>query len=199
MRIDLPALLTVGFLCCCGCERTAPCISRVENEREQREEVAVPNELPRSWRLEEIAKHAPPYATEGRIYVLAWKVIEDGRPFRVENCLVLKVLDQDDGQGRWCLAHLYRQPMEEKSAEWHLAMTHVTSKEGDKAFPGLWIDHVKRFKDRPGNKEVYASLSVEDVGWSFELEEGWRFVSCCVCEKSWKAAIGENATRFFGR
>src|SRR5262249_795195 len=58
---------------------------------------AVPNELPRSWSLGEIAAQTPPYGTGGRVYVLAWKVVEDDRPLRVESCLVLKVLDADDG------------------------------------------------------------------------------------------------------
>jgi hypothetical protein len=75
----------------------------------------------------------------------------------------------------------------------------VTGEEGTKYFPGLEILHCKRFKNRPGNKELYASLSWEDVGWSFGQEEGWKFVSCCVCEKNWQAVTGEAPTQFFGR
>lgn len=37
----------------------------------------VPNELPRSWRLDEIAKATPPYGTEDPVYVLAWAITED--------------------------------------------------------------------------------------------------------------------------
>jgi hypothetical protein len=159
---------------------------------------AVPNELPRSWSLGEIARQSPPYGTGGRVYVLAWKVMEDDRPLRVESCLVLKVLDADDGHGRWCLAHLYRRPLE-KEPEWQLSMTHVSGAPGTKYFPGLMIHHSKRFVERPGNKELYASLSVEDVGWTFEQEDGWKFVSCGVCEANWQAAVGEAPTRFFGK
>jgi hypothetical protein len=158
----------------------------------------VPNELPRAWSFDEIAKQTPPYGAEGRVYVLAWEVIEDDRPLRVESCLVLKVLDKESDYGRWCLAHLYRHP-HEKKPEWRLSMTHVSGKKGTKYYPGLDLMHAKRFKTRPGNKELYAALSFEDVNWRFELDAGWKFVSCCLCEKSWEAAIGERPTRFFGR
>ncbi len=155
----------------------------------------VPNELPRSWSLEEIAKKTPPYGADGRVCVLAWKVVEDERPVRVESCLVFKVLSKNKG---YCLAHLCRDPAQEK-AEWHLSMTHVKGEKGTKYYPGADILHAKRFEARPGNKELYGSLSFEEVNWSFEQETGWKFVSCGVCEKSWQAAIGEKPTQFFGR
>jgi len=155
----------------------------------------IPDELPRSWSLEEIEKQTPPYGAKGRVYVLAWKVMEDDRPLRVESCLVLKALDKNKG---YSLAHLYRHPAEKKP-EWQLSRLHVSGKEGTKYFPGLWISHYKLFKNRPGNKDLYASLSWEDVGWSFGQEEGWKFVSCCVSEKNWQAVIGEAPTQFFGR
>jgi hypothetical protein len=150
--------------------------------------------LPRSWSLEEIEKQTPPYGAKGRVYVLAWKVMEDDRPLRVESCLVLKALDKNG----YSLAHLYRHPADKKP-EWCLSWLHITGEEGTKYFPGLEILHCKRFKNRPGSKELYASLSWEDVGWSFEQEEGWKFVSCCVCEKNWQAVTGEAPTQFFGR
>lgn len=162
------------------------------------QETSPPNELPRSWNLEEIAKQTPPYGAEGRVHVLAWKVMVDDRPLRVESCLVLKVLDTDSDYGRWCLAHLYRHPGEKKP-EWRLSMIHVSGEKGTKYFPGLNIMQAKRFKTRPGNKELYAALSIEEVGWTFKQEKGWKFVSCCVCENTWKAAIGETPTRFFGQ
>jgi hypothetical protein len=93
---------------------------------------------------------------------------------------------------------LYRHPAEKKP-EWQLSRVHVLGKEGTKYFPGLWISHSKRFKNRPGNKDLYASFSPEEVDWSFEQEEGWKFVSCCVCEKNWQAVTGEAPTQFFGR
>jgi hypothetical protein len=159
------------------------------------EEKPVPNELPRSWSLEEIAKETPPYRTKGRVYVLAWKVVEDERPLRVESCLALRVLDKNEG---YCLVHLYRHPAQKKP-DWQVGMTHVTGKEGTKYFPGLDIMHIKRFKSRPTNKELYVALSFEKVNWSFEFQEGWKLVSCGVCEKSWLEAIGEKPNHFFAR
>jgi hypothetical protein len=154
----------------------------------------VPDELPRAWSLEEIAKATPPFGVRGRVYPLAWKVVEDDRPLRVESCLVLK----DDGEGRWTLTHLYRHPMA-KDAAWRLSEIHVTGEPGTKYYPGLDILHVKRFAARPGNKDVYAALGLEGLGWKFGPEDGWRFVGCGVCEENWRAALGEKPTRFFGR
>ncbi len=160
------------------------------------QEKPVPNELPRNWTLEEIAKEMPPHGADGRVYVLAWTITEDDRPLRVESCLVLKALDKNGG---YCLAHLFRHPAE-KEPKWQLSRTHVLGEEGTKyGVAGLWLLHSKRFDDRPGNKALYAALSFEEVNWSFELEKGWKFVSCGVCEKSWQEAIGEKPTKFFGR
>jgi hypothetical protein len=156
------------------------------------------DELPKSWDADEIAEQTPPYAAEGRVYVLAWKVEGDDRPFRVESCLVLKVLQEDDGYGRWCLAHLYRHPAEDRP-QWRLATTHFSGAKGTKYWPDLEVFHAKRFKDRPGNKEVYASLSREEVGWRFEAEAGMKLLRGGTCEKNWQAALGEKPTRFVGK
>ena len=156
----------------------------------------VPNELPRSWNLDDIAKATPPYGTKDPVYVLAWKVMQDERPLRVESCLVLKVFDKNEG---YCLAHLYRHPTVEKP-EWQLSMIHAMGGKGTTFYPaGSWLFHSERFKKKPGNKELYAALSFGKVNWSFEQEKGWKFVSCGVCEKSWQEAIGEKPTQFFGR
>jgi hypothetical protein len=78
-------------------------------------------------------------------------------------------------------------------------MTHVTGKEGTKYFPGLWLFHSERFKARPTNKDLYAALGFEQVNWRFDLEKGWQFVGCGVCERNWLEAVGEKPTRFFGQ
>jgi hypothetical protein len=158
----------------------------------------VPDALPRSWSLEEISKAAPPYGAEGRVYVLAWTVVEDSRPLRVESCLVLKILNEESENGRWCLAHLYRHPVDQK-AKWRLSLTHVSGEPGTKYFLGVDLFHAKRFDEKPGNKELYAALAFEEVNWNFELEKGWTVVGCGVCERSWQEAVGEKPTRFFKR
>jgi hypothetical protein len=154
-----------------------------------------PTEPPCSWGAKEIGKQAPPYGVKGRVYVLAWKFMEDERPLRVDSLLVLKVLEKNEG---YHLTHLYRHP-DDKKPEWRLSTTHVSGKQGTKYYPGLMLFHHKAFEKKPGNKELYAALSPEEIDWAFELEEGWKCVSCGVCEKNWEEAIGEKPTRFFGR
>jgi hypothetical protein len=171
----------VALLACAGWS-TARC-----------DEKPTPNELPRAWSLEEIAKATPPYGAEGHVHVLAWKVVTDARPWRVESCLVFKVLDKKEG---YCLAHLYRHPTAKKP-EWHLASTHVVGEKGTPVFTGLEFFHSHRFKEQPGNKELYAVLGFKGVNWRFELESGWKYISCCVCEETWQAVIGEKPTQFF--
>ncbi len=175
----------------------------------QKPEKPIPNELPRSWNLEEIAKATPPYGTEGPVYVLAWQVLEDDRPWlrrrRVAASALRTVLTTkttDTAQVGACLRidilGIVRHPGG-KEPEWQLSMIHVLGEKDGKLDTGRWIFHSKRFKTRPGNKELYAALSHTEVGWSFEQENGWKFVSCGVCEKSWQEVIGEKPTRFFGR
>jgi len=150
---------------------------------------------PCSWSAKEVGKQAPPYGVKGRVYVLAWKFIEDDRPLRVDSLLVLKVLANNEG---YHLANLYRHPTDRKP-EWKLSMTHVSGEEGTKYYPGLMLFHDKVFPERPGNEELYASLSPEEVNWTFELEEGWKCISCGVCEKNWQEAIGEAPARSFAQ
>jgi hypothetical protein len=143
------------------------------------------SEIPPSWSLAEIQNRArPPYP--GRVHVLAWQIIEDDRPLRVEQCLVLKVLDQDDGSGRWCLSHLYRHP-DDETPIWELSQ--VCHYKAQRQI------HSKRLKQPPSNETIYASL--HDVAWKFDLDAGWKSVDCRVCEKTWLAAVGEKPNRFF--
>jgi len=153
----------------------------------------VPSELPRSWSLEEIALQAPPLVPAERVYALAWSIIEDERPLRVESCLVLKVF----ADGRHSFVHLYRRP-DQPEAGWQIAMTHVAGDE-PATRPGRWVHHTKLFDKRPTNREVYAALKPAELDWKFDLENSWRFVGCGVCEQSWLAALGEKPTRFFGK
>jgi hypothetical protein len=156
----------------------------------------VPNELPRSWSLDEIAKETLPHGG-GLVYVLAWTILEPEKGLRIESCLALGVFDKDDGYGRWCLVHLDRFP-KEKNPKWQESMAHVMGEKGTIYYPGLWIHHYKRFKKQPTNKDIYASLSWKGVDWDFGQPRGYQFVGCGVCEKSWEEAIGEKPTKFFG-
>ena len=157
---------------------------------------AAPSELPRGWDLAEIEEAAPPYGAGGRVSVLAWKVVEDDRPLRVETCLVLKDLGGEAKDRRWCLAHLYRHPLD-KDPAWRLPPVWVSPPAPLGPEKAVVVDHFKRLKAKPGNKDVYDALG--DVQWRFELEKGWKLVGCGVCEKTWEAATGERPTRFFER
>jgi hypothetical protein len=183
------AMLLVGALSAAAAEPGAPQSQQPEPQAQQ----AVANELPRTWSLDEIALQMPPFETPGRVYVLAWSILEDERPVRVESCLALKVL----ADGRHAFAHLYRRPDQPESG-WQIAMTHVAG-DTPETRPGLIVHHTKLFDRRPTNRELYAALGLKELGWKFELENSWRFVGCGVCEQSWLAAIGEKPTRFFGK
>jgi hypothetical protein len=156
-----------------------------------------PNEVPRSWDIKEIEKAAPPFGdVDGaRIFVLAWQVREDDRPLRVESCLVLKDLGRESEAGRWCLSHLYRHPLG-KQKTWQLAPIWVSPPPPLGPEKPVVINHFKRLKNKPTNKEIYGTT--KEIQWKFSLDEGWNWVSCSVCEKSWEAAIGEKPTRYFG-
>jgi hypothetical protein len=152
-------------------------------------------ELPRTWELKDIAAEAPPYGAEGKVYVLAWLIKEDDRPLRVESCLVLKDLGKDDEHGRWCLSHLYRHPDGRDNA-WTLPPLWVSPPPPLGPKEPVAIDHAKRLKKKPTNKDVYEAA--KDVQWRFAVDEGWKLLSCAVCERNWFAAVGEKPTRFFG-
>jgi hypothetical protein len=147
------------------------------------------NELPTSWRLDEIRKAASA-DPDCRAYVLAWKAVQDERPLRVETCLVLTVHSNDDGSPYWRLSHLYRHPLAKKP-EWELSMTHVFDRNG-----GLWFIHCAALR-KPSNKEIYASLDFANANWSFAHEKGWEVLDCRVCEKTWRQVVGEKPTKFF--
>lgn len=155
------------------------------------------DELPASWSLEEIAKETPPYGmgTEG-VCVLAWQSWGDEK-WRGDSCLVMRVLDKDSEHGRWRLAHLGRN-VNSPNPKWQVSMMHVSSGEGTKYFPGVWLFHATSFKVQPTNKDIYAACTdIEGVYWSFEPDNGSRLIGAGVCEQNWLKVIGEKPTRFF--
>jgi hypothetical protein len=156
-------------------------------------EDAEPNELPRGFLRDDIAKAAPPYGGEATTHVLAWIVRQDERPFRVESCLVLKVLKEDSDRGRYCLSHIYRHPSAAEP-EWRLPPLWISPPD---EVPIVTVEHFKRFHEKPTNKAVAGML--KDVQWSFEFPKGWQVVACGVCELDWERATGAKPTTFFAR
>jgi len=152
--------------------------------------------LPYSWYVRQIEKDAPNSVVPGCFYVLAWDASAwtyMGKEWRVESCLALRVFGKDEPD-RWDLYHLYRRPLE-KDSRWHISMHHATG--GEAGPTGRWYFHSKVFKSRPGNKEIYDSLSSSSTGVNWKFERGDDCVGCGVYEKSWQEAIGEKPTRFF--
>jgi hypothetical protein len=117
---------------------------------------------------------------------------------------VLRVLDQDDARGRWCLAHLYWQAATSDSlgftspARWEVGRFFGAYRDKDGRVWDRLVFNEKWFKARPGNREVYAALSFDEVHWDFKLRGGWVLVAGGVCEGNWHAAVGERPARFFG-
>jgi hypothetical protein len=157
----------------------------------ERPEELGPHEIPRSWDFAEFEEQPP--QTPGKVHVLAWAIEDRGGGFRVESCITIRVLDKNDGYGRWHAEHLYRHPGG-KEPDWRISMMHAL----DDDFVGSWYMHYKRFTERPGNKAMYAAMdSYKELHWSFKADFG--FVSCGVCEKAWEEVMGEKPTRFFKR
>lgn len=162
-------------------------------------EPPAPDKLPASWKLDEIAKGAPPYGlgTEG-VYVLAWQTWWDGQPPQGGSCLVMRVLEEDDGYGgRWHLSHLYQRS--DKDPKWRISTAHIT--EGKELWQSRWVFHSKRFRNRPTNNDLYAALTDhrDGVPWSFALEPDSTVVDCGVCEQNWLKVTGEKPTQFFNQ
>ncbi|HYV39926.1 MAG TPA: hypothetical protein VE988_29840 [Gemmataceae bacterium] len=154
------------------------------------------NALPASWDVNQIEKDAPNSVVPGRFYVLAWHASAwtyMGKEYRRESCLALRVFGNDKPE-RWDLYHLYREPLE-RDSRWRVSMHHATG--GDAGPTGRWYFHVKDFKSRPGNKDIYDSLSMSSTGVNWKFERGGDCVGCGVCEKNWQEAIGEKPTQFF--
>jgi hypothetical protein len=183
--LTLVILLFLGLIrmFCVGKGRNQSGLSSLYVQRSG--EPLASNELPRSWDIRAIERAAGP----GRAHVLAWEVLEDDRPWRVERCLVLSTPSKDDGVIDWCLSHLVRRSGD---STWDLSSIHNVYSDTHSG----WHFRYKLFSKEPKNKHLYSSL--EEVGWRFEEEPGWRYVACCVCEKTWLATIGEKPTRFYG-
>jgi hypothetical protein len=73
--------------------------------------------LPKGWKAEAINEGLPYRWEKGTVHVLAWETIEDDRPWRYTQVLVLKRFDRPTEKGghRWVLAQVYHHP---DDAEW---------------------------------------------------------------------------------
>jgi hypothetical protein len=148
-------------------------------------------EVPNAWRSEDIADAAPPRSDDGPTHVLAWKIIEDDRPLRLEYCLVLKELkNPTKDQGRWVISSLVRNPA--KGKEWNFVTIWI-SPDPEFKNPPL-IMHVEELKARPKNAEIHRF--VDKYGWILGAERDWKLIDGGVCE-AWEKVAGEKPTRPF--
>ena len=71
---------------------------------------------PKEWRIENINEGLPLRWEKGAVHLLAWEIIEDDRPHRSTQILVLKKFEQptEDGGYSWVLAQLFLNPKDEK-------------------------------------------------------------------------------------
>jgi len=161
-------------------------------------------EPPASWKLAEIADAAPPRSDRGPVHVLAWKIVEDDRPLRVEYCLVLKQLAQPtQQQERWSLASLVRVPSGDK--EWDV-VTWWMALDPEFKTPPL-VMHQQHFRERPTNSDIYAFM--DKCNWRLGADaDSYIGISGKVNEsylidggigRAWPWVIGQRPTRSFPR
>ena len=194
-----PCVLLPGAVRCRHARRSPPCPasgrcspsfvwrSRRPLPKPDRESGA--DTLPSSW----TARSRRPAAGRGgrAFYVLTWRVKEDDRPLRVESCLVLKDLGEDDGHGRWCLALLFRHPAAEDAA-WRVPVNFPPPV--PKGQPVAAAPESSTLEDRPGNAGVCKFL--KQVRWQVTREEDWRLLGGAVRPRTWRADVGEKPPAF---
>jgi hypothetical protein len=160
-------------------------------ERPPSPKVEEESELPEGWRLDEIDKAMPPYSAGGTTYVLAWKIVEDDRPLRVEQCIALKHINETGGGDQWVLASLYRHPKLRNL--WEVATLAAAP---DPAFKERTeIRQRQFFLARPNNREVYATM--DDWRWNLgaDADKDFKLVAGRVCERAWQAGVGQKPTK----
>jgi hypothetical protein len=187
--------LAAVLLACAACSpRTATDIE--EDVPEPKADVVLPvtrlsakptaKEIASVLDLKELDERSPPRWVKAGIYVLAVQCYED-QPAQVRSCLVMKVLREDDGLGRWHLSHLYRR-QDAKKLKWQLSSGHITERTDSPDLPllGRWVLHSIRFKSRPGNKQLLAAMP------KFVEGANWKLAGSLVCEENWVAVTGEK-------
>jgi hypothetical protein len=146
-----------------------------------------------NWQKDDIVDAMPPRSDDGPTHILAWKIVEDARPLRVEYCLGLKKLSKaKDKRANWVMASLVRNPAQGKS--WDFATIYITP-DPDFKNPPL-IMHVQEYKDRPTTLDVNTFMDKFD--WKLGAESDWRLIDGGVCE-AWEKLLGEKPTRSFPR
>lgn len=143
--------------------------------------------LPVNWNLAEIKKAAYGF---GESKVLAWSILEDNRPLRVENCLVGNIAGEGE---EWRIIVLFRRPLSKNKFwhKWHVPAMHVTYPKGHRLFPGFWHSGFELFEGHPSDKDVVVFLSRPTISWSFTTDAKWRLIDSHISPGNWKWFTGE--------
>jgi hypothetical protein len=155
-------------------------------------------ELPSAWQLDAISEALPQPQGEQAAFpttdtaVLAWRVREDDRPFRVVECLALKRFEDSSAGRRWVLACLF----EASPGVWHVGQVqYVTAPVNGKPSHCVWVRHCRTYRSCPQNADIYAFM--DDFDWSLTPTKGWRLLKGRVCTSTWRTVIGQEPTRLF--
>ncbi len=137
---------------------------------------------PRSWRAFELVKEAAGITGKVRVeqaHILAWKIEEDERPWRLERALVCGRFRVEGREGvRHVLAEMVRTPMRDKP-QW-----------------GVYMIKCPRVVHRYFPARAPNNLSIEhfvnDFGFSTRPLEGYRLLGGGVNVRAWRAVTGEE-------
>jgi hypothetical protein len=193
MRISVFAVCTCVLLTACDGQRQTTQTPKPDVPVERGNAVPGNKELPKEWQKDEIVDAMPPRSDSGPTHILAWKIIEDARPLRVEYCLGLKQLNKaSDKQEHWILASLARNPAQGKT--WNFETIWITPDRDFKNPP--FIVHVQHYKDRPTTSDV--NKFMDSFDWKMGPAGDWKLIDGGVCE-AWEEVLGEKPTRSFQR
>jgi hypothetical protein len=129
---------------------------------------------PRDWKLSQINDGLPLRWEKGIVHVLAWEVIEDDRPWKYTQALVLKKFDHPTEKGghTWVLAQLYHHP-EDADRPWDGPMRIPPPYGRDEQVPKLTDAQVfghEFYYDVPTGEQIETFLKQTD--WTPRLGPG---------------------------
>jgi len=134
---------------------------------------------PKEWTAGQINEGLPYRWEMGTVHLLVWEVIEDDRPHKYTQTLVLKRFDQPTEQGdhRWVLAHVYHRP-NDKDSPWATPFRVPPPYSKDEEPPQLSDAQVygyEFFNDPPSDKQIAKFL--DETFWSPRLGSEKSFTS----------------------
>jgi hypothetical protein len=184
IKMERTVLLSLLTLVCFGCGSVDSSSSVASVRRD---------ELPEGWHLQNIVRAAlRPGETAESGDVLCWQIREDGRPLRVESCILWLRL-AGVSTVAWRVSHIYRHPLEKN--QWYKAVVDDAP-----------IPHEREFDHPPSSAEVLAFIDATEWEWAlvatgmgscWEQESkkmreiaGFRCLDGRVCRGIWRGRTG---------